>query len=216
MTDPDMVQQYLNEIGKFPLLTKEEERELALSISIGDESAKKRFVESNLRLVVSIAKKFQGAGLPLIDLIQEGNLGLIHAVDKFEYKRELKFSTYATWWIRQYVTRAIANKGRTIRLPVHVHDLLLKIKKAQTNLEFELDRPPTDEEIAQKLKLPLSKVRATLAYNVQVRSLSEDFGSDEDDNELQDTIYDPTEMTPEEIVIARDSYYNDYYLFHED
>lgn len=203
MTDSDMVQQYLNEIGRYPLLSKEEEQELAVRIEDGDETARRRFVEANLRLVVSIAKKHQGAGLPLIDLIQEGNLGLMHAVDKFEWKRDLKFSTYATWWIRQYVTRAIANKGRTIRLPVHVHDLLLKIKKTQTQLEFELDRPPTDEEVAKKLKMSLDKVRSTLAYNVQVRSLSEDFGPNEDDNELQDTIYDPTEMTPEEIVMSR-------------
>lgn len=203
MTDSDMVQQYLNEIGQYPLLSKDEEKALAILIDQGDEQARRKFVEANLRLVVSIAKKHQGSGLPLIDLIQEGNLGLMHAVDKFEHKRELKFSTYATWWIRQYVTRAIANKGRTIRLPVHVHDLLLKIKKTTTQLEFELDRPPTDEEVAEKLKMPVSKVRSTLAYNVQVRSLSEDFGPNEDDNELQDTIYDPTEMTPEEIAISR-------------
>ena len=203
MTDSDMVQQYLNEIGRYPLLSKDEEQELAILIEAGDDKAKKRFVESNLRLVVSIAKKHQGSGLPLIDLIQEGNLGLMHAVDKFEWKRELKFSTYATWWIRQYVTRSIANKGRTIRLPVHVHDLLLKIKKTSTALEFELDRPPTDEEVAAKMKMPVDKIRATLAFNVQVRSLSEDFGQNEDDNELQDTIYDPTEQTPEEIVISK-------------
>lgn len=203
MTDSDMVQQYLNEIGRYPLLSKDEEQELAILIEAGDDKAKKRFVESNLRLVVSIAKKHQGAGLPLIDLIQEGNLGLMHAVEKFEHKRELKFSTYATWWIRQYITRAIANKGRTIRLPVHVHDLLLKIKKVTTELELALDRPPTEEEVARKLKLSTNKVRETLAYNVQVRSLSEDFGPNEDDNELQDTIYDPTERTPEEIVIDR-------------
>lgn len=203
MTDSDMVQQYLNEIGRYPLLTKEEEQELAISIEQGDTNAKRKFAEANLRLVVSIAKKHQGSGLPLIDLIQEGNLGLMHAIDKFEWKRDLKFSTYATWWIRQHVTRAIANKGRTIRLPVHVHDLLLKIKKTQTKLEFELDRLPTEEEIAKAIKMPVEKIRATLAYNIQVRSLSEDFGSKEDDNELQDTIFDPTEQTPEEIAISR-------------
>lgn len=203
MTDNDMVQQYLNEIGRYPLLTKEEEQELAIAIENGDQNASRRFVEANLRLVVSIAKRHQGAGLPLIDLIQEGNLGLMHAVEKFEHKRDLKFSTYATWWIRQYVTRAIANKGRTIRLPVHVHDLLLKIKKAQTTLEFELSRQPTDEEIAERIKTPVEKVRQTLAVNISVRSLSEDFGPNDDDNELQDTLYDPTELTPEEIAIAR-------------
>lgn len=203
MTDNDMVQQYLNEIGRYPLLTKEEEQELAILIEQGDPNASRRFVEANLRLVVSIAKKHQGAGLSLIDLIQEGNLGLMHAVEKFEWKRDLKFSTYATWWIRQYVTRSIANKGRTIRLPVHVHDLLLKIKKAQTTLEYSLNRQPTDQEVADHIKLPIEKVRATLAVNISVRSLSEDFGPDDDDNELQDTLYDPTQLTPEEIALER-------------
>jgi RNA polymerase primary sigma factor len=201
MTENEMVQQYLNEIGRYPLLTKNEERELAILAEAGDDQARRKFVEANLRLVVSIAKKYQGSGLSLMDLIQEGNLGLMHAMEKYEWKRDLKFSTYATWWIRQYVTRAIANKGRTIRLPVHVHDLLLKIKRAQTQLEYELDRFPTDEEVAEKIKMSVEKVKATLAVNITVRSLSEDFGSDDDESELQDTLYDPTQLTPEELAI---------------
>src|SRR5580692_3567938 len=184
--DADLVKLYLRDIGRYPLLTKADEARLAQAIEAGCEAAaalvdpkakltpsKKRelgrleraadaaresFVSSNLRLVVSIAKKYQASGLPLLDLVQEGNLGLIHAVEKFDWRKGFKFSTYATWWIRQAITRGIANTGRTIRLPVHAGDTLTRLQKARSRLELKEGRPPTVSELSIELELPEDKV----------------------------------------------------------
>src|SRR5919201_1058882 len=155
----DALQLFMNEIGRYPLLTKEEEVELAKRIERGDKEAKDRMVNSNLRLVVSIAKRYQGHGLSLLDLIQEGIIGLIRAVEKFDWRRGYKFSTYATWWIRQAVQRGVANKARTIRIPVHIVEREQKINRAHRELLLELGREPTEQEIAKKAKLPLKQVR---------------------------------------------------------
>ena len=151
----DALQLFLNEVGRYPLLTAREEVELAKRIERGDKAAKDRMINSNLRLVVSIAKKYQGHGLSLLDLIQEGIIGLIRAVEKFDWRRGYKFSTYATWWIRQAVQRGVANKARTIRMPVHIVEREQKIARAERELWAKLEREPTDEEIAKAAKLPL-------------------------------------------------------------
>ena len=155
----DSLERFLHEIGRYPLLTKVEEIQLAKRVEAGDMLAKRRMIESNLRLVVSIAKNYRGQGLGFLDLIQEGILGLIRAVEKFDWRRDLKFSTYATWWIRQAVARALADKSRTIRLPVHVVERLQKVNRAERTLMLRLAREPTDEEIAREAKLPVEQVR---------------------------------------------------------
>src|SRR5947209_4947932 len=155
----DALQLFLNEAGRYPLLTAAEEVELAKAIERGDKAAKDRMINSNLRLVVSIAKKYQGHGLSLLDLIQEGIIGLIRAVEKFDHRKGFKFSTYATWWIRQAVQRGVANKSRTIRIPVHIAEREQKINRAERELVARLERPPTDEEIADQTKIPLKQVR---------------------------------------------------------
>ena len=158
----DPVKVYLKEIGRVPLLTPEEEIELAIRIADNDEKAKKRLAEANLRLVVSIAKRYVGRGMQFLDLIQEGNLGLIKAVDKFDYTKGFKFSTYATWWIRQAITRAIADQARTIRIPVHMVETINKVKKTNSQLLHKNGRDPTAEEIANELGMTVGKVREIL------------------------------------------------------
>lgn len=199
----DVIQQYLNEIGRYPRLSKEEEQELAQQIEKGDDNAKRRLVESNLRLVVSIAKKFQGHGLSLEDLIQEGNQGLMNAVDKYDWRRDTRFSTHATWWIRLAVTRSLANHSRTIRVPINVHDFIIKITKVTKELESQLGREPTDDEISDKMKVSVAKLRDARYHDLPIKSLSEPFGPEEDNNELQEAIYERTEQTPEEIALSR-------------
>ncbi len=176
----DALQLFLNEMARYPLLTAEEEVELSKLIERGDKAAKDRMVNSNLRLVVSIAKKYQGHGLSLLDLIQEGIIGLIRAVEKFDWRRGYKFSTYATWWIRQAVQRGVANKARTIRMPVHIVDRERKIAKAERELLTKLDRAPTLEEIAEATKLPLKQVREVQDAARAVTSLDRPVGSESD------------------------------------
>src|SRR5689334_2099526 len=176
----DSLQLFLNEAGRYPLLTAPEEVELAKAIERGDKRAKDRMVNSNLRLVVSIAKKYQGHGLPLIDLIQEGIIGLIRAVEKFDWRRGYKFSTYATWWIRQAVQRGVANKSRTIRIPVHIVEREQKIARAERELVLKLERAPTDEEVAEVAKLNVKHVRETRAAARAVTSLDRPVGAEGD------------------------------------
>jgi RNA polymerase primary sigma factor len=173
----DALQLFLNEAGRWPLLTKEEEIELAKLIERGDEQAKERMINSNLRLVVSIAKRYQGHGLSLLDLIQEGIIGLIRAVEKFDWRRGFKFSTYATWWIRQAVQRGVANKSRTIRLPVHIADREQKMARAERLLAPKLGRQPTEEEIAKQAKLPLKQVREVRQAARAITSLDKPLGA---------------------------------------
>ena len=174
----DALQLFLNEMARYPLLTAEEEVELSKLIERGDKAAKDRMVNSNLRLVVSIAKKYQGHGLSLLDLIQEGIIGLIRAVEKFDWRRGFKFSTYATWWIRQAVQRGVANKARTIRMPVHIVDRERKIVKAERELLTKLERPPTVQEIAKAAKLPVKQVREVQEAARAVTSLDRPVGGD--------------------------------------
>ena len=174
----DALQLFLNEIGRYPLLTAKEEVELAKQIERGDKAAKDKMVNSNLRLVVSIAKKYQGHGLSLLDLIQEGIIGLIRAVEKFDWRRGYKFSTYATWWIRQAVQRGIANKAREIRIPAHIVEREQKIARAQRELTMKLGREPTDQEIAKKAKLSLKHVRDVKEAARAVTSLDKPIGSE--------------------------------------
>jgi RNA polymerase primary sigma factor len=174
----DALQLFLNEAGRWPLLTKEEEVELAKRIERGDEKAKERMINSNLRLVVSIAKRYQGHGLSLLDLIQEGIIGLIRAVEKFDWRRGFKFSTYATWWIRQAVQRGVANKSRTIRIPVHIADREQRIARAERLLAPQLGRQPTEEEIAKQAKLPLKQVREVRHAARAITSLDRPVGAD--------------------------------------
>ena len=174
----DALQLFLNEAGRWPLLTKEDEIELAKLIERGDEQAKERMINSNLRLVVSIAKRYQGHGLSLLDLIQEGIIGLIRAVEKFDWRRGFKFSTYATWWIRQAVQRGVANKSRTIRLPVHIADREQKMARAERLLAPKLGRQPTEEEIAKQAKLPLKQVREVRHAARAITSLDKPLGAD--------------------------------------
>jgi RNA polymerase sigma factor (sigma-70 family) len=221
--EEDLVRMYLSDIGQYPLLTKDDEARLAQAIEAGNEAAKeleeggrslsparkrelrrlvrageeaeRTFVQSNLRLVVSIAKKYQASGLPLLDLIQEGNLGLMHAVEKFDWRKGFKFSTYATWWIRQALTRGIANTGRTIRLPVHAGDTLSRLQKARVRLETSLGRPPTLAELAADLEMPEAKVTETLRFAADTLSLSTPLRED-GDAELGDMVEDRGAESP--------------------
>jgi len=224
--EEDLVRLYLTDIGQFTLLTKDDEvrlaqaietgtaarrelevrgkemtparkRELKRQIRAGDE-ATDAFVESNLRLVVSIAKKYQASGLPLLDLIQEGNLGLMHAVEKFDWRKGFKFSTYATWWIRQAITRGIANTGRTIRLPVHAGDTLARLQKARSRLELKFGRPPTQVELSIEVEMPEEKVTEALRFALEPLSLSEPLRED-GDAELGDVVQDRSAESPFEM-----------------
>jgi RNA polymerase sigma factor (sigma-70 family) len=220
--DDDLVRIYLSDIGRYDLLTKDDEarlsqeyeagtaaraeleagttltaarkRELRRLSRIGQE-AERTFVQSNLRLVVSIAKKYQASGLPLLDLVQEGNLGLMHAVEKFDWRKGFKFSTYATWWIRQAITRGIANTGRTIRLPVHAGDTLARVQKARTRLELEHGRPARVAELAEALDLPEAKIIEALRFGPDPVSLSEPL-RDDGDAELADVVADREAISP--------------------
>ncbi len=196
ITDP--IRMYLKEIGRTPLLTREEEVELSQGVEKGDLEAKARLVKSNLRLVVSIAKKYMNRGLYFLDLIQEGNKGLIRAVEKYDWRRGYKFSTYATWWIRQGVTRAIADQARTIRIPVHMIETINKMLRINRQLTQELGREPTPEEIAREMNLDLAKVRYILKIAQRTASLEKPIGEDED-SYLGDFIEDTTQPSPYDI-----------------
>jgi RNA polymerase primary sigma factor len=199
----DSLQLFLNEAGRYPLLSASEEVELAKRIESGDKAAKDRMVNSNLRLVVSIAKKYQGHGLTLLDLIQEGIIGLIRAVEKFDWRRGYKFSTYATWWIRQAVQRGVANKSRTIRIPVHNVEREQKIARAERELVLQLERMPTDEEVAAKAKLNLKHVRDTRAAARTVASLDKAVG-DDSDTSFGDIVAQAASDVAEEVQVALD------------
>ena len=191
----DPVRMYLKEIGKVPLLSAEEEIDLARRMENGDEAAKKRLAEANLRLVVSIAKRYVGRGMLFLDLIQEGNLGLIKAVEKFDYTKGYKFSTYATWWIRQAITRAIADKARTIRIPVHMVETINKLIRVSRQLLQELGREPTPEEIAEEMSMPVERVREILKISQEPVSLETPIG-EEEDSHLGDFIQDDNVPVP--------------------
>ena len=191
----DPVRMYLKEIGKVSLLTADEEIELAKRMEQGDEEAKKRLAEANLRLVVSIAKRYVGRGMLFLDLIQEGNLGLIKAVEKFDYRKGYKFSTYATWWIRQAITRAIADQARTIRIPVHMVETINKLIRVSRQLLQELGREPTPEEIAEEMKMPVDRVREILKISQEPVSLETPIG-EEEDSHLGDFIQDDNVPVP--------------------
>ena len=191
----DSVRMYLNEIGRIPLLTAEEEVELAKRIERGDLSAKQKLAESNLRLVVSIAKRYIGRGLPFLDLMQEGNFGLLRAVEKFDHRKGFKFSTYATWWIRQAITRAIADQARTIRIPVHMVETINKLRYTQRRLQQELGREPLPEEIAVEMDLELKKVNYILKISQDIVSLEAPVGTEED-SKLSDFIEDEAAVSP--------------------
>lgn len=221
--EEDLVRMYLKDIGQYALLTKDDEARLAQAMEAGREArteleasgkslsparkrelkkltksgedAERTFVQSNLRLVVSIAKKYQASGMPLLDLVQEGNLGLMHAVEKFDWRKGFKFSTYATWWIRQALTRGIANTGRTIRLPVHAGDTMNRVQKARTRLETTLGRPATLAELAADLEMPEAKVTETLLFAADTLSLSTPLRED-GDAELGDVVPDRGAVTP--------------------
>ena len=193
----DPVRMYLKEIGKVPLLSADEEVELAKRMAEGDEDAKKRLAEANLRLVVSIAKRYVGRGMLFLDLIQEGNLGLIKAVEKFDYHKGFKFSTYATWWIRQAITRAIADQARTIRIPVHMVETINKLIRVSRQLLQELGREPTPEEIAAELDMPVERVREILKISQEPVSLETSIG-EEEDSHLGDFIQDDNVPVPAE------------------
>lgn len=193
----DPVRMYLKEIGKVPLLTAEEEIELAQKMEEGDQEAKKRLAEANLRLVVSIAKRYVGRGMLFLDLIQEGNLGLIKAVEKFDYRKGYKFSTYATWWIRQAITRAIADQARTIRIPVHMVETINKLIRVSRQLLQELGREPLPEEIAKELDMPVERVREILKISQEPVSLETPIG-EEEDSHLGDFIQDDNVPVPAE------------------
>ena len=191
----DPVRMYLKEIGKVPLLSADEEIELAKRMEEGDEDAKKRLAEANLRLVVSIAKRYVGRGMLFLDLIQEGNLGLIKAVEKFDYRKGYKFSTYATWWIRQAITRAIADQARTIRIPVHMVETINKLIRVSRQLLQELGREPTPEEIAEEMNMPVERVREILKISQEPVSLETPIG-EEEDSHLGDFIQDDQVPVP--------------------
>ena len=193
----DSVKIYLKEIGKFPLLNAQQEIDLAKRILNGDEYAKQQLINSNLRLVISIAKRYSGRGMPFLDLIQEGNIGLIKAVDKFDYTKGFKFSTYATWWIRQAITRAIADQARTIRIPVHMVETINKITKCQRELVQKLGRDPTAEEISEALEGAISpdRIREIQRVNQEPVSLETPIG-EEDDSRLSDFVEDKESLSP--------------------
>jgi RNA polymerase sigma factor (sigma-70 family) len=226
--EEDLVRLYLTDIGQYPLLNKDDEARLAQAIEAGEaaraelekggrlpmaerrrlqrtvahgDAAQRTFVESNLRLVVSIAKKYQASGLPLLDLVQEGNLGLMHAVEKFDWRKGFKFSTYATWWIRQAITRGIANTGRTIRLPVHAGDNLARLQKARYRLESTLGRTATIEELCAETGMTEDKVLEALRYAVEPLSLSEPLRED-GDAELGDLVQDTSADSPFDVAAA--------------
>ena len=194
----DPVKVYLKEIGRVPLLSAEEEVELAIRMSEGDVAAKKRLSEANLRLVVSIAKRYVGRGMQFLDLIQEGNLGLIKAVEKFDHTKGFKFSTYATWWIRQAITRAIADQARTIRIPVHMVETINKVKKVNSQLLHENSHEPTNEQIAEKLEMPVEKVREIMRVAQEPVSLETPIG-EEEDSHLGDFIPDEDAPAPSDV-----------------
>ncbi len=193
----DPVRMYLKEIGRISLLSSEEELELSVRIANGDEGAKNILAESNLRLVVSIAKRYVGRGLLFLDLIQEGNIGLMKAVEKFDYGKGYKFSTYATWWIRQAITRALADQARTIRVPVHMVETINKMARVQRQMTLELNREPSEEELAEKMGISVDKVREVMKISQDPVSLDTPIG-EEDDSHLGDFIKDERSMSPEE------------------
>jgi RNA polymerase primary sigma factor len=197
----DALQLFLNEAGRYKLLTAAEEVELAKAIERGDKGAKDLMINSNLRLVVSIAKKYQGHGISLLDLIQEGIIGLIRAVEKFDWRRGYKFSTYATWWIRQAVQRGVANKSRTIRIPVHIVERETKISRAERDLTAKLGRPPTEEEVAEAAKLPLKQVREVRQAARAVTSLDKPIGA-EGDSTFGDLFKDERSDFEEEVEVS--------------
>ena len=200
LTISDPVRMYLKEIGKISLLTLEEEMELSARIVAGDEDAKNKLAESNLRLVVSIAKRYVGRGMLFLDLIQEGNIGLMKAVEKFDAEKGYKFSTYATWWIRQAITRAIADQARTIRVPVHMVETINRLSRFQRQLTLELNREPTEEELAKKMHLSLDKIREVIKIAQEPVSLETPIG-EEDDSHLGDFVKDERTMSPEEYTV---------------
>ena len=197
----DPVRMYLKEIGKVPLLSADEEIELAKRMEEGDEIAKKRLAEANLRLVVSIAKRYVGRGMLFLDLIQEGNLGLIKAVEKFDYRKGYKFSTYATWWIRQAITRAIADQARTIRIPVHMVENINKLVRVQRQLLQKLGREPSPDEIAAEMKIPVERVREILKISQEPVSLETPIG-EEEDSHLGDFIQDDNGPVPFDATVS--------------
>jgi len=193
----DPVRMYLKEIGRISLLSSEEEMEISKRVADNDEEAKRILAESNLRLVVSIAKRYVGRGLLFLDLIQEGNIGLMKAVEKFDYDKGYKFSTYATWWIRQAITRALADQARTIRVPVHMVETINKMSRVQRQLTLELNREPSEEEIAKKMGIGVDKVREVLKISQEPVSLETPIG-EEEDSHLGDFLKDESSLSPEE------------------
>ena len=205
LSDPmvsDSVRIYLREIGVYPLLSREEEEQLAKRIGEGDPKAREMLINSNLRLVVSIAKRYTGRGLVFLDLIQEGNIGLMKAVAKFDYTRGFKFSTYATWWIKQAITRAISDQGKTIRIPVHMSELINRFNRARRYLTQELGRDPDEEELAEKMEISVQMVREIESSSVSLVSLDTPVG-DEEDTSIGDFVPDKESLMPEELVNAR-------------
>ena len=200
LTINDPVRMYLKEIGQIKLLTTEEELELADRIAAGDEQAKATLAEANLRLVVSIAKRYVGRGMLFLDLIQEGNIGLMKAVEKFDVTKGYKFSTYATWWIRQAITRAIADQARTIRVPVHMVETINKLARVERQLTLELNREPTEEELSKKMGTSVEKIRDIYKISQEPVSLEIPIG-EEDDSHLGDFIPDETNMSPEDFAV---------------
>ncbi|HUD03769.1 MAG TPA: RNA polymerase sigma factor RpoD [Patescibacteria group bacterium] len=194
----DSVRLYLREIGKIPLLTAEEELALAHKVVAGDKRAKDKMAEANMRLVVSIAKRYVGRGLDLLDLIQEGNTGLLRAVEKFDPDKGFKFSTYATWWIRQAITRAIADQARTIRIPVHMVETINKLLRTQRRLTQELNREPTNDEIAKEMEIEVEKVEHIMKIKQDIHSLDQSVRDDEEDSVLGDFVEDEDTISPEE------------------
>lgn len=199
----DSVRLYLREIGKIPLLNPEEELELAHKVKEGDKDAKDKMAEANMRLVVSIAKRYSGRGLDFLDLIQEGNTGLLRAVEKFDPDKGFKFSTYATWWIRQAITRAIADQARTIRIPVHMVETINKLLRTQRRLTQELNREPTNEEIAAAMEMEVDKVEYVMKIKQDITSLDANIRDDDDDSTLSDFIEDDEAVSPDEAAASQ-------------
>lgn len=199
----DSVRLYLREIGKIPLLNPEEELALAHKVKEGDKDAKDKMAEANMRLVVSIAKRYSGRGLDFLDLIQEGNTGLLRAVEKFDPDKGFKFSTYATWWIRQAITRAIADQARTIRIPVHMVETINKLLRTQRRLTQELNREPTNEEIAAAMEMEVDKVEYVMKIKQDITSLDANIRDDDDDSTLSDFIEDDEAVSPDEAAASQ-------------